>query len=251
MAGLRVVVVEDQPLTRLHLVEMLERLGVEVVEACADGQEAVERIPALAPDAVFLDVQMPLVDGFEVIDAIGADAMPPVVFITAYDAYAVKAFEVYAFAYLLKPVSEQRMADVVARLGEKVAPPSKRTRELLALLNRPKPPGAPARLVVRGDGRLTFVSPDEVEWIEASGNYATLHARGGRHIVRQPLHSLQRRLTPVFARAHRSALVNLRYVTSLKFALHGECDVILRSGKVLRVTRRFRPELERMLRELP
>lgn len=251
MARLRVVVVEDQPLTRLHLVEMIERLGADVIEACADGQEAVERIPALDPDAVFLDVQMPLVDGFDVIEAIGPDVMPPVVFVTAYDVYAVKAFEVYAFAYLLKPVSEQRMADVLERLRTKTVPTSKRTRELLALLNRPKPPGAPERLVVRGDGRLTFVSPDDVEWIEANGNYATIHARGGRHVVRQPLHSLQRRLVPIFARAHRSALVNLRYVTSLKFAPHGECDVILRSGKVLRVTRRFRPELERMLRELP
>ena len=251
MARLRVVVVEDQPLTRLHLVEMLERLGVEVVEACADGQEAVERIPSIAPDAVFLDVQMPSLDGFEVIEAIGPDLMPPVVFVTAYDAYAVKAFEVYAFAYLLKPVSEPRMAEVVDRLRQKVAPQSKRTRELLALLSRPKPPGALERLIVRGDGRLIFVSPADVEWIEAAGNYATIHARDGRHVIRQPLHALQRRLAPIFARAHRSALVNLRYVTSLKFAPHGECDVVLRSGRVLRVTRRFRPELERLLRELP
>ena len=251
MARLTALVIEDQPLSREHIAGMLRAVDVDVLATCANGREAVEQIPALAPDVVFLDVQMPLLNGFEVIEAIGADAMPPVVFITAYDAYALKAFDVFASAYLLKPVSAARLADVVDRLEKQVSTRARRTRDLLQLLAQPRSVPSPERLVVRTEGKVIFVSPADVEWIEACGNYAVIHAGSARHITRQPLHNLQRRLAQGFSRVHRSALVNLRYVTSLKFAPHGECDVILRSGKTLRVTRRFRAQVEQQLRDLP
>ena len=251
MARLTAIVVEDQPLSREHIAGMLRALDIDVIATCANGREAIEQIPALSPDVVFLDVQMPLLNGFEVIEAIGADAMPPVVFITAYDAYALKAFDVFASGYLLKPVGAARLAEVVNRVEAQVLTKARRTRDLLQLLAQPRSVPATERLVVRTEGRVVFVSPADVEWIEACGNYAVIHAGGARHITRQPLHTLQRRLALTFSRVHRSALINLRYVASLKLAPHGECDVILRSGRTLRVTRRFRPQLEQQLRELP
>lgn len=248
MGRLRAVVAEDQPLSRDHIVAMLEAAGVEVVAACANGLEAIERIPSLAPDVVFLDVQMPALNGFEVVEAIGPDAMPPVVFITAYDAYVLKAFDVFALGYLLKPVNPEKLRRIVDRLT--TSPPARRhlrdARGLMGLLARSR---EGERLVVRTDGRVVFISPADIEWIEACGNYALIHTEGARHITRQPLHALQQRL-PGFARVRRSALVNPRFVRELVHVAHGESDVVLLGGTVLRVTRRFRAELAERLREL-
>lgn len=253
MGRLTAVVVEDQPLSRDHIVKMLEAADVEVVGSCANGLEAVERIPALTPDVVFLDVQMPALNGFEVIEAIGPDAMPPVVFITAYDAYMLKAFDVFALGYLLKPVSAAKLGRIVERLrgNRSEGSRSRAVRGLAGLLARSR---ERERLVVRADGRVVFISPADIEWIEACGNYALIHTTGqtggARHITRQPLHALQRRL-PSFARVRRSALVNPHSVRELRQAAHGECDVVLHGGTTLRVTRRFRAQLEQRMRELP
>ena len=217
MGRLTAVVVEDQPLSRDHIVKMLEAADVEVVGSCANGLEAVERIPALTPDVVFLDVQMPALNGFEVIEAIGPDAMPPVVFITAYDAYMLKAFDVFALGYLLKPVSAAKLGRIVERLrgNRSEGSRSRAVRGLAGLLARSR---ERERLVVRADGRVVFISPADIEWIEACGNYALIHTTGqtggARHITRQPLHALQRRL-PSFARVRRSALVNPHSVREL------------------------------------
>jgi two-component system LytT family response regulator len=249
MGRIKAVVVEDQPLSREHIVKMLQQAGVDVIGTCANGLEALEKIPALAPDVVFLDVQMPALNGFEVIEAIGPDAMPPVVFVTAFDAYMLKAFDVFALGYLLKPINAEKLTRIVGRLESDLSPKgrARASRGLAGLLARSR---ESERLVVRDAGRVVFISPGDIEWIEACGNYALIHTGGARHITRQALHALQRRL-PGFARVRRSALVNLRAVRELRQAGHGECDVVLQNGTTLRVTRRFRAQLEQRMRELP
>lgn len=253
MTDLTAVVVEDQPLAREHIVEMLKACDVNVLDACANGRDAVERIPQLSPDVVFLDVQMPELDGFDVIDAIGADAMPPVVFITAHDEYALKAFEVFAAGYLLKPVAAGKLRQLVERVreGKGTRNPAKRGRDLAQLLDEPGARPASDRLVVRSGGRVHFIRHADIEWVEASGNYVLIHAGGRRYLSRQPMQSLERRLASAFARIHRSTLVNLALVQEMRIAPHGEYDVVLRTGQVLRVTRRFRAALEQRLKMLP
>jgi two-component system LytT family response regulator len=249
---LRAVVVEDQPVTRAHIASMLEAMDVDVVAECGNGLEAVQCVPALVPDVVFMDIEMPELNAFEVIDAIGMDEMPPVVFITAYDHYSLRAFDVFASGYLLKPVTTPRLAHVVERLqrtGGNV-PSTRRARGLARFLGSGASP-TPARLVVQGGGRMVFVRTSDVEYIEACRNYALIHARGVCHQTRQTMLNLQRRLAGSFARIHRSYLVNVEHISELRAAPYGEYDVVLRSGKTLRVTRRFRTALEERLRHLP
>ena len=253
MTPLRVVVVEDQPLVRSHLVETLGRVdGVEVVGACENGMTAVERIPELAPDLVFLDVQMPEMSGFDVIEAIGADRMPPVVFVTAYDMYALKAFEVHALDYVLKPTSVGRLTDVVERARQRLGGirPADVARHLSSLLNHPEVSKGRDRFAIRTDGRLLFVPHRDIHLVEASGNYAIVHTASGRHIIRAPLSDVEQRLGPGFKRIHRSTIVNLHSVREMRTAGKGEYDVVMQDGRVQRVTRRFRRDLERALAEL-
>ena len=250
---LKVVVVEDQPLVRSHLVDLLNRMtGIEVVAACENGMVAAERIPALSPDLVLLDVQMPEMSGFDVIEAIGVDAMPPVIFVTAHDMYALKAFEVHALDYVLKPTSRAQLSEVIARartrLGKVV--PEELARHLSSLLSRPEVATARDRFAVRSGGRIFFVRHRDIDWVEACGNYAIVHIESVQHTIREPLTALEVRLGPDFKRVHRSTIVNLRHVRELRSAGKGEYDVVLRDGELLRVTRRFRRGLEDALASL-
>lgn len=250
---LRAVVVEDQPLVRDHLVETLGRIeGVEVVGACENGMAAVDRIPELAPDLVFLDVQMPEMSGFDVIEAIGQDRMPPVVFVTAYDMYALRAFEVQALDYVLKPTSAARLAEVVERARQRLGRirPADVARHLSSLLNHPDVSKGRDRFAIRTDGRLLFVPHREIQLVEASGNYAIVHTASGRHIIRAPLTDVEERLGRGFMRIHRSTIVNLHAVREMRTAGKGEYDVVMADGRPLRVTRRFRRALERALAAL-
>jgi two-component system LytT family response regulator len=259
--NLRVVVVEDQPLARERLVTLLnEDPHVEVVAACENGGEAVDRIRELRPDIVFLDVQMPEVDGFDVIEAVGIDEMPPVVFVTAFDAYALKAFEVHAFDYLLKPFGQARLAAVLARARTQLsrrpaAPPhghqnDAAARRMTGLLESSAIAQSRERLVFRSAGRILFVRREDIEWVEASGNNALVHATAGALQIRESMRAIEHRLGPGFARVHRSALVNLQRVQEMQVAGGGEYDVLMQSGLKLRVTRLHRAALERKLREL-
>jgi two-component system LytT family response regulator len=202
---------------------------------------------------VLLDVQMPEMSGFEVIEAIGVDRMPPVVFITAYDAYALRAFDVFAFGYLLKPLGADRLAQTIERVRPRLSATSarKRARSMEELLARPGAGRHPDRLVVRSGGRVAFVRIADVEWVEACGNYSIIHAGGRHYDTRETMYGLNRRLGAMFARIHRSYLINLPFVVELRTAGGGEYDVVLRSGRTLRVTRRFRPALEQRLASLP
>ena len=252
MTALRVMVVEDHPLARERLVRMLSgETDVEVVAECEHGADALARIPAVSPDLVFLDVQMPEMSGFDLIEAIGVDEMPPVVFVTAFDSYALKAFEVHAFDYLLKPFGPARLSAVLARARKQLQRANGRdTGRLSHLLGAPEVAANRERLVLRSGGRVLFVLRDDVEWVEAAGNYVRFHGATGTIQIRDRMSAVETRLGGDFARIHRSTMVNLRRVVELQVAGGGEYDVVMQSGERLRVTRLYRPALEERLRRL-
>ena len=258
MPPLRVLLVDDEPLVRRGLRAFLgAEPDVEVVGECRDGNEAVAAVRALAPDVVFLDVQMPELDGFGVLDALGADR-PAVVFVTAFDAYAIRAFDVHAVDYLLKPFDEPRFRVALDRARERIAvrrgaPNDTRAAEarvdarvderLDALLAQLRGDGRVAgawlaRIAIRESDRVTYVPVTEVDWLEADDNYVRVHTRGGARLVRETLKSLETRLDPArFARIHRSAIVNLERVRELRPTFNGEYVVVLATGARLTLSR--------------
>jgi two-component system LytT family response regulator len=255
MSGLRVLVVDDEPLAREGLAEQLAALpGVSVVAVCADGASALDAAERLRPDALFVDVQMPGLGGFEMIEALELDPLPAVVFVTAHDAYALRAFEVHAIDYLLKPVGLERLAQAVGRVrrhaGGNEAEWRKRVTALLDGVIPERARGA-SRLIVRGVGQIVVVPVPSVDWIEAADYYSKLHCGSRVHLLRETLTSLEQRLDPTrFMRVHRSAIVNLARVRGVEAALRGDGSVILTTGTRVRVTRDRREELERRLAEV-
>jgi two-component system LytT family response regulator len=252
LSGLRVLVVDDEPLAREGLAEQLGSLpGVSVVAVCADGASALEAAERLRPDVLFVDVQMPGLGGFELIEALELDPLPALVFVTAYDAYAIRAFEVHAIDYLLKPVGLERLAGAVARVRRHAegSEAAWRTR-VAALLDGVIPARAQgvSRLIVRGVGQIVVVPVQSVDWIEAADYYSKLHCGSRVHLLRETLTSLDQRLDPArFMRVHRSAIVNLANVRGVEAALRGDGSVVLATGVRVRVTRDRREDLERRL----
>lgn len=256
MDAIRTLLVDDETLARRRLRSLLrEEKDVEIVGECADGSAAVGQIEALAPDLVFLDVQMPEADGFDVLEAIGPAGMPVVVFVTAYDSYALKAFEFHALDYLLKPFSRQRFRSAMDRAREEVG---RRRREngpseqgeLAALLRELRETGRrPERIVVRDGGRVSFVRVDEIDWIESEGNYLRLHVGADGHLIRGTIKACAERLDPEsFVRISRSTIVNLDRVRAVHPWTRGELIVVLRDGTQLPTTgdhgRRLRERLK-------
>ncbi|MFL5578416.1 MAG: LytR/AlgR family response regulator transcription factor [Gemmatimonadaceae bacterium] len=267
--ALRVVIVDDEPLARDCMrLALRGAADVSVVAECADGVAAVEAIRARAPDVVFLDVQMPGLDGFGVIDGVGVAAMPVVVFVTAYDAHAIRAFEVHALDYVLKPFDDRRLLAALARARAAVR--DRRQGELgrrLAEVVRDWSEGAPgtaasdaaaadqpgdewesrpaargayiARFAVRDpEGRVRFVATADVDWIEADGNYMVLHVGEARHRLRAALRQVIGELDPRrFVRIHRSAIVNVERIREVQPWFGGDYIAILRTGAKLRVSR--------------
>ena len=247
----RVVIVDDEPLPRERIATLLAgHPEVEVVAECADGAEAVRVISETRPGLLFLDIQMPELDGFEVLEAIESDRLPAVIFVTAFDEYAVRAFEVSAIDYLLKPIDPTRFDQALSRAMERMAIGSESGGELLAFLSRWRAQrGFAARFVVRSGGRLTFLRPDEVDWIDAAGNYVRLHSAGRQHLIRETMKSVEARLDPdVFVRVHRSAIVNLDRVASLEPYFHGEYVVLLKDGSKLTSSRSHSARLRALLK---
>ncbi len=234
MAELRVVVVEDEPAARRLLVRLLSaHADIRVVGECRHGREAVSVIRSTRPHLVFLDVRMPELDGFEVIDAVGIDEMPPVVFITAFDDYAVRAFDIQALDYLVKPFSDARFQTTLQRARQRLG-------ELAAAGSN--------RFVVKLGSRSEVVTTDEIEWIEAQDYYALIHVGEAAHLVRRSIRSLETQLDPRrFARVNRSSIVNLDGVRQLERRSDGRVTVTLRGGTVLPVSRRRRDRLIRLL----
>ncbi|HEX8242637.1 MAG TPA: LytTR family DNA-binding domain-containing protein, partial [Longimicrobium sp.] len=229
---------------------------------CADGREALEAITRLRPDLVLLDVQMPEMDGFEVLRELGPARLPFVVFVTAFDRFALRAFEVAAVDYLLKPFDDERFARAMERAKHAVrtAEAGELGRRVMALLERggdasppaeaprAEPAGHATRLTVKGSGRTVFVRVDEVDWIEADDYYAKLHVAGKTHLLRETMGSLEARLDPQrFFRVHRSAIVNLDRVREIQFLFRGEHVVILHDGTRLKLSRGRLNRLEAML----
>ncbi len=256
MSALRVVVVDDEPPARVGRVVLLEtHAGLEIAGAFADGMSALAAMDAARPDALFVDVQMPGMTGFELVDSLGLVPLPAVVFVTAYDEYAIRAFEVSAIDYLLKPVSTERLAQTVERVRAHARGRDEEAyrASLSAVLDRVVPDRGRGvgRLIVREVGQIVVVPTREVDWVEGADYYARLHVRNVVHLLRESLASLERRLDPRrFLRIHRSAIVNLARVRAVEAHLRGEGVAVLSDGTRLRVTRSRRGELERRLEEL-
>jgi two-component system LytT family response regulator len=260
VTGVRVVVVDDEPLAREGLAELLAtHAGIDVVGVFADGPSALGALEGARPDAIFVDVQMPGMSGFELIDAIDLDPMPAVVFVTAYDEYAIRAFDVNAIDYLLKPVSAERLAQSVERVRAHArshatgAADEAYRAKLGSLLDGVVPDRVHGvgRLIVREVGQIIVVPTRDVDWIEGADYYAKLHVGRSVHMLRESLASLEQRLDQRrFLRIHRSAIVNLTRVRSVESHLRGEGVAVLANGTRLKVTRAKREDLERRLEQL-
>jgi two-component system LytT family response regulator len=249
---IKTIIVDDEPHARRLIRTLLEgEADFEIAAECGDGAQAIEAIEKLEPDLVFLDVQMPEIDGFAVIDALDDERLPVVVFVTAYDQYAVKAFDVHALDYLLKPFDSDRFGETLARIRTAVgASGDGAFRERLVGLLKDVSAGRrpPERLLVKSGGRITFVPVAEIDWIEASGNYLHIHRGGEMHLMRQTMTRMESLLDPQrFVRIHRSTIVNLDRIKELQPSLKGEFEVILDSGARLILSRTYRPVLEERL----
>ena len=234
---MQVLIVDDEPVARRRIRSLLEAYPeITLVRECEDGAEAVTAITDHAPDLVYLDVQMPELDGFEVIRAVGAEHMPAVVFVTAYDRYAVRAFEVDALDYLLKPFDAARFDAAYQRARRHLAlAGTGRAEQLQALLDRLGPVPALDRFVVRDGARSIVVRTADIDWIEAADNYVRLHIGPRYYLLRGKISSLEARLdSRMFFRIHRSALVNVERVVELR-SDRGGASVMLRSGRRLSV----------------
>jgi two-component system LytT family response regulator len=233
---LSAVVADDEPLGRRGITARLARSDrVRVVAECGDGRAAVDAVRRFAPDLLFLDIRMPDLDGFEVVEALPKEKRPHVVFVTAHDRHAVEAFRVRALDYLVKPIDDERFAEALERAIE--------TAERDAA---PAPPGPV--FPVRAKGRVMLVPHAQVDWIEAQGDYACLHAGPRDYLLRETMGSLEERLGGGFVRIHRSAIVNAGRVRELRSRENGDFRVILAGGAELRLSRTHREAVERLTR---
>jgi two-component system, LytTR family, response regulator len=232
----RVLVVDDEPLARANLCVLLRKdPTIEIVGECTSGMEALAEIRDKRPALVFLDVQMPECDGFDVLELLGAAPPAALVFVTAYDRYALRAFEAGALDYLLKPFDNARFDRTLERAKERI-----RLAKDAA--------GKQERLVIKSAGQILFLRISEIDWIEAADYYACLHVGSATHLLRRSMSDLDRDLDPdIFCRIHRSAIVNLNRVRTLVLNEDGERDVLLENGTTLRSSRRYRKQLQARL----
>ena len=245
----RVLIVDDEPLARERLRMLLANdPTVAVVGEAGDAGSAADAIRALAPDLVFLDVQLPAATGFDVIESIGADKMPFVVFVTAYDRYALKAFDVHALDYLLKPFDRERFRQALTRAQQAIERHTGGDLEqrLLAIVKDLKAsPNRVDRFVVKTGGRVFFVRNDEIDWVEAAGNYVKLHVGTESHLLRETMQSVESRLDrEQFFRIHRSHIVNIERIRELQPWFNGEYVVFLKNGTRLTLSRGYREKLQ-------
>jgi two-component system LytT family response regulator len=233
---IRTVIVDDEPLALSNLASLL-RLDaeIEIVCECSSGAEATVAIRSVKPDLVFLDVQMPECDGFDVLELLGKDLPPAVVFVTAYDQYALRAFEAGALDYLLKPFDNTRFDLALGRAKNKI-------------MHGKDLPSRLERLAIKSTGQVSFVRISEIDWIEAADYYACLHVGARTHLLRRSMSELEQDLDPaIFCRIHRSTIVNCDRVRGLKLGEEGEYEVVLENGTSLRLSRRYRKQLQSRL----
>lgn len=249
---IRTLIVDDEPLARRGIrAHLANERDVAIIAECRNGQEAVTAIKQQSPDLVFLDVQMPELDGFEVLAAIGAKRMPAVIFVTAYDKYALRAFEVQALDYLLKPFDAERFTRAMqrARLQLEQRTAADFSDRLQNLLDDLKPNQKyKERLAIKSAGRIFFLNVAEIDWIEAADNYASLHVAGEEHLLRETMNSLEQQLDPAkFLRIHRSRIINLQRLKELRPLFRGEYEIRLQDGTCLESGRRYRSRLLELL----
>jgi two-component system LytT family response regulator len=252
---MRALIVDDEPLARTALLRLLKRdRSIVVSGECGDGESAVRAIQKMRPDIVFLDIQMPEMDGFQVVEAIGVDRMPATIFVTAFDRYAIRAFDASAVDYLLKPFAADRFCRAMARARDRWQNRQDKdaAQRLFSLLDKRYQADYVQRLTVASAGRIIFISVDEIDWIEAEGNYARLHAGPRVFDVRETLQALTEKLDPrAFIRIHRSTIVNARRIREVQPWFQGSHIVILRNGERLRMSRYQRDAVERLLGKRP
>jgi two-component system LytT family response regulator len=232
-----VLVVDDESLARRNVTLLVRRdPDIGSIAECSSGADAIEEIRRSKPDLVFLDVQMPECDGFDVLEQLGGELPPAVIFVTAYDEYALRAFDAGALDYLLKPFDDARFGRALNRAKERLAH---------RLVPKPR---VPERLVVRAQGQVLFLKAVDIDWIEAAGYYACLHVGNDTHILRRSLSDLERDLDEEnFIRIHRSVIVNLDRVRGLELQAGGDYEVVLSSGARLRLSRRYRKRLQQRM----
>jgi two-component system LytT family response regulator len=249
--SIRALVVDDEPLARRAIRRFLgKHAGVEVIGECGDGESAVRAIRERKPDLVFLDVQMPEMDGFQVLSEVGANEMPVTIFVTAYDRYALRAFDSNAIDYLLKPVGEQRFERALTRAKQRIAGKLNydEVHRIMSSLERIAATRTyPDRLAIPQNGRILFVPTKDIDWIEAEGNYVRLHVGSREHELRETLAGLEEKLNPAeFLRIHRSTIVNIQRIKEIQAWFHGHHRVLLENGTALRMSR-YQREIARKL----
>ncbi|WP_078085268.1 LytR/AlgR family response regulator transcription factor [Microbulbifer mangrovi] len=266
--SLKVIIVDDEPLARRGLRLRLENLGgVEVVAECGNGREAKEQIEQLKPDVAFLDIQMPGVTGLELVQLLPKDEMPQIVFVTAYDQYAVEAFEVNAVDYVLKPIEEDRLSRAMQRVREKLgsenlAAQREQLLEAVADLTQESPESLevklaagelggsrfPEKIAIKDSGKITLVPAREIDWIDAAGDYMCVHANGETHVMRITMKELEQQLDPkVFQRIHRSTIVNLKRVREICAHINGEYHLVLNNGERLKMSRSYKNKVQHFI----
>ncbi len=250
---IRVLLSDDEALARERLHSLLdEEPDLEIVAECGDGKSAIALIKREKPDLVFLDIQMPEIDGFGVVSALRDHPMPLTIFVTAYDRYAMKAFEVHALDYLLKPVAKERLTEALDHARKQLQHPSEAMfqRRVLNLISEldSRQSAQPQRIVIKADGEIVCLKPGEIDWAESAGNYVCLHVGPATHILRETITSLETRLGErQFLRVHRSTLVNVDRIKTLRPSLYGDYSILLRDGTKLTLSRGFRENVLKRL----
>jgi two-component system LytT family response regulator len=251
MEKIRTIIVDDEPLARRGIrAHLKEERDVEIIAECNNGRDALCVIEEQAPDLVFLDVQMPELDGFGVLEALKVEPLPSIIFVTAYDKYALRAFEVHALDYLLKPFDTERFARALERARAQIerrsiSDLSQRLQSLIDDLRTNQKYAE--RLVIKTVGKIFFLGVEEIDWIEAADNYVRLHSGHDKHLLRETMNSLESRLDPnQFLRVQRSAIINVRRIKELHPLFKGEYEIVLRDGTRLTSGRGYRDRLQEL-----
>lgn len=253
MTKIRTLIVDDMPLTREHIKNSIAgEKELQVIGECEDGKEAITAIKTLKPDLIFLDIQMPEADGFQVIEHFGAEQMPVVIFVTAFDEFALRAFEACALDYLLKPFKKERLLRALERAkGEiklkKSGGIDQHLRQLLTEVA--KESKYLKRIMVKVNEQTILLPTHEIDWIEAAGNYLEIHARGGTYLIRERMNTMKQRLNPeTFARVHRSTIVNLDRIKTFYHLFHGDYLIVLNDNTELKMSRSFYEKFIQLLK---
>jgi two-component system, LytTR family, response regulator len=251
---IKVIIVDDEPLARRGIRQLLEpEIDFEIVGECKNGREAVAALEAGAPDLVFLDIQMPLLDGFAVIERLGAENLPEIVFVTAYDEHAIHAFETGALDYVLKPINAERFARTLERVRRRILSEENSALEnkLASLLSSLKPAeeNYPERLAVKEHERIRFLPVEKIDWIASQGNYIEIFAGSEKFLLRETMDGIEKKLNPRdFLRIRRSAIVRIEQIKELSPLFNGEFEVVLKTGAKLASSRRYRKSLDAILK---